>query len=82
MTTPWWSNKTIKHIRRYEKPATRWLFFVSACVCAIFVVPLQPKSTNPHALAGKNAPKIIWEDKLTEDHTGVLLNDGICMSDE
>ena len=33
-------------------------------------------------LAGKSAPKIIREDQLTEGHTGVLLNDGICMSDE
>ena len=33
-------------------------------------------------LAGKSVPKIIREDKLTEGHTGVLLNDGICMSDE
>ena len=33
-------------------------------------------------LAGKSAPKIIREDKLNEGHTGVLLNDGICMSDE
>ena len=39
-------------------------------------------TNHHHALAGKNAPKIIREDKLTEGHTGVLLNDGICMSDE